>query len=465
MKFIVRYFTMNKFKKTKILAKIADNRSEPEFLKSLFDAGADIAWLNTAHQDEPATLDVMNKIKAITRDIPIMIDTKGPEVRTKDVATPFEVKAGDSITFTGDLSYTGKNVVHVSYPNFHKEVPVGEVVLYDDASIETIVEEKLEKGIRCVVKNGGLIKNKKSLNIPNVHIKLPALSEKDKSFIHFCAKNDVDFIIHSFVRNKSDIFEIKDITKKYPKYKGKILAKIENREGFEHTEEILKNCDGLMVARGDLGAEVPFEELPYMQKKMVEEALKQGKYCIVATQVLESMIKNPRPTRAEVTDIANAVLDGTDAISMSGETAYGDHPLEATKLMARVMGYTEQKRSELIHFTQTPKVKSKVFDLAKKIVDKSNKEKAKAIFVSMGNIDLVKAMSSYRPESTIFAGCLNDMDQRELRLAYAVLSFQVKTVDISEVALHAKDVLKKGDKVLVLDKKNTVSVKKFGDLI
>ncbi len=455
---------MNKFKKTKILAKIADNRSEPSYLKSLFDAGADIAWLNTAHQDEPATLDVMNKIKAITKDIPIMIDTKGPEVRIKDITTPFEVKAGDYLIFTGDLSYVGPNVVHVSYENFHNEVPVGEVVLYDDASIETIVEEKLEKGIKCLVKNGGLIKNKKSLNIPNVHIKLPALSEKDKSFIHFCAKNDVDFIIHSFVRTKSDIFEIKEITNQYPNYKGKILAKIENREGFDHTKEILENCEGLMVARGDLGAEVPLEELPYMQKKMVEESLRQGKYCIVATQVLESMIKNPRPTRAEVSDVANAVLDGTDAISMSGETAYGDYPLEATKLMGRVMGYTELKRDSLVHYSQKPVSTAKEFVLAKSIVEEADKAEAKAIFISTGDISVVRAMAAYRPSSTIFAGCLNDMDQRELRLAYSVLSFNVKSSDIKELSSNAKDVLKSDDKVMVIDENMKTSIKKFGDI-
>ncbi len=455
---------MNKFKKAKILAKIADNRSEPSYLKSLFDAGADIAWLNTAHQDEPATLEVMNKIKAITTNVPIMIDTKGPEVRIKDITTPFEVKAGDSLIFTGDLSYTGPNVVHVTYPNFHNEVPVGEVVLYDDASIETIVEEKLEKGIRCVVKNGGLIKNKKSLNIPNVHIKLPALSEKDKSFIHFCAKNDVDYIIHSFVRTKEDIFEIKEITKQYPAYTGKILAKIENREGFDHIEEILENCEGLMVARGDLGAEVPLEELPYMQKKMVEASLRHGKYCIVATQVLESMIKNPRPTRAEVTDIANAVLDGTDAISMSGETAYGDYPLEATKLMGRVMAYTEKMRDSLIHFTQLPTNTSKAFTDAKKIVDLAAKENATSIFISTSDIAIVRAMAAYRPTATVFAGCTNEKDQRELRLAYGVLSFTVKTTDVKELASNAKDVLKGDDKVVVVDVNGAASVKKFAEI-
>jgi len=439
-------------KRAKILAKIADNRAEPAFLKSLFDAGADVAWLNTAHQDEPATIDVINKIRAITEEIPIMIDTKGPEVRTKGLAQPIEVNAGDSLIFTGDSSYTGPNVVQVTYENFHNEIPVGESVLYDDASIETIVEEKLEKGIRCVVKSKGLIKNKKSLNIPNVHIKLPALSEKDKSFMHFCAKHNVDYIIHSFVRTKEDIFEIKDILKQYPEYKGKIIAKIENREGFDHVDEILENCDGLMVARGDLGAEVPLEELPYMQKKMVEASLRHGKYCIVATQVLESMIKNPRPTRAEVTDVANAVLDGTDAISMSGETAYGDYPLEATTMMGRVMAYTEEKREELIHFKTTPIMPSEFGQL---VVKKAKEEKVEAILVVDNTAQKLREIAMYRPGVRVYATCPSAWDRRELRLAYAVYTFDVASI----TDLIAKANIEKGAQVLVVEK-DVISVRK-----
>lgn len=455
-------------KKSKILAKIADNRSELAFMKSLFEAGADVAWLNTAHQDEPATLEVMNKIRSITQDIPIMIDTKGPEVRIKDIAVPIEVKAGDSLIFTGDLSYTGPNVIHVSYENFHNEVPIGESVLYDDASIETVVEEKLERGIRCVVKSPGLIKNKKSLNIPNVHIKLPALSEKDKSFMHFCAKNEVDFIIHSFVRTKEDIFEIKNILKQYPDYKGKIIAKIENREGFDHIEEILENCEGVMVARGDLGAEVPLEELPYMQKKMAEAALRHGKYCIVATQVLESMIKNPRPTRAEVTDIANAVLDGADAISMSGETAYGEYPFEATKLMGRVMAYTESRRDELVHFTAVLGSASKAAKEAHVIAEKAHEAKVKAILIAVNNIAIVRALASLHPKAYIIAACHSYPDKRELNLAYGTYSFKVDTIAVSEISRHGTGFVEAHDEVLTVEetaKGITIEVKKLNDIL
>lgn len=410
---------MDIFRKAKIVAKIADNKFEIPFITSLFEAGADVAWLNTAHQDEPSTRTVIEAIRKVSTRIPIMIDTKGPEIRTKNVEKHLEVIPGDSLVLTGDASLVGHVIVHVTYPNFHNEVPIGTSILYDDASVEMVVEEKVQKGIRCVVKNAGLIKNKKSLNIPNIHISLPALTEKDKGFIHFCAKNEVDFIAHSFVRTKEDIFEIREILKAYPHYQGKIISKIENREGFENLTEILEHSEGIMVARGDLGAEVPLEELPYIQKKMVEAALKAGKYCIVATQVLESMIKHPRPTRAEVTDTANAVLDGSGAVSMSGETAYGDYPIEAVHTMDRIMKYTETKRGELVHFVVRPETGGPSMKQARKIVALASKAGARAIIVMSSSIKLSQALSAERPDATIIPIGLAERDARELMLAYA----------------------------------------------
>lgn len=433
-------------RKSKIVGKIADNKSEVDFLKMLFDTGVDVAWLNTAHQDEADTLAVMDRIKSVNPNMPILIDTKGPEVRTKDVANPLTVSAGDYIIFSGDLGATGENIVHVSYENFHKEIPVGEEVLYDDASIGLVVEEILENGIKCKVKNAGVIKNKKSLNVPNVHIHLPALSAKDVGFMHFCAKHNVDFIIHSFVRNVDDLNEIKAILKEYPDYKGKILSKIENREGFNNIDSILDNCDGIMVARGDLGAEVPLEELPYMQKKMVEAANKKGKYSIVATQVLDSMIKNPRPTRAEVTDCSNAILDGSGAISMSGETAYGDYPKESVETMARIMLYTERHKSEMHPTITQPIVSSPAFSKAKDIVEKANAEGAKAIVIEGGDIELVKAVSTYRPNCIVIPLLENDEDVRDVSMAYAVRPIMAKNIDEAEL-ISKTNFLKEGDKI------------------
>jgi pyruvate kinase len=437
-------------RRTKIVAKIADNRSEPAFLESLFDAGADVAWLNTAHQDEAETELVIKNIRSVSQTIPIMIDTKGPEVRTKDIEKPLEVKKGDHVIFSGDLSYKGDNVVHVSYSKFHLEVPVGKVVLYDDASIETVVVEKLPMGIKCVVNNPGLIKNKKSLNVPDVHIDLPALTEKDKGFIHFCAKNQIDFIAHSFVRSKADIAEIKKITDQYPDYEPKIIAKIENREGFENVKEILRHCEGLMVARGDLGAEVPLEELPFMQKQMVTASLEAGKYCIVATQVLESMIKNPRPTRAEVSDIGNAVLDGAGAMSMSGETAYGEYPVEATRTMGRVMKFMENMRVELERVPVQPKISSKTYKTAKDVIKKAHKANASAIVTVGCEIAFLRALAAFRPDILVIAGCTSESDVRELGLAYGIRPILIAKADMDGVVNKTQNFFKPKESLLIV---------------
>ncbi len=243
-----------------------------------------------------------------------------------------------------------------------------------------------EKGsLVCAVQNPGTIKNKKSINVPGVHIELPSLTEKDKSFIRWCAKRDIDYVIHSFVRSKQDLMDIKKITDEFPGYMPGVIAKIENREGFDNLEEILDNCDGAMVARGDLGAEVPFEEMPFMQKKMVEMCVKKGKIVIVATQVLDSMIRNPRPTRAEVLDVANAVLEGSGAVSMSGETAYGDYPIEATALMGKIMAYTESKLDDLTHYAFTPEAKTPASAAAEAIAAEAKKSGSRAILAAVAD--------------------------------------------------------------------------------
>ncbi len=410
------------FRKTKILGKIADNKAEVPFLESVFNAGLDIAWLNTAHQGEDSAALLISRIRAVAPHSAIMIDTKGPEVRTKNVEHVIEVKGGDTIYISGDLHYKkeGAKVIHVDYPNFHNEVPSGSVILYDDATVGITVEEKEGDALRCVLQNSGVLKNKKSINTPGVHIELPALTEKDKSFIRFCGKNNIEYIIHSFVRSKQDLMDIKAITDEFPGYKPKIVSKIENREGFNNLSEILNHSDGMMVARGDLGAEVPFEEMPYMQKKMVEMAMKKGKSSVVATQVLDSMIKNPRPTRAEVLDIANAILEGSGAVSMSGETAYGEYPVEATTLMSKVMRYTEDRIDELTHYGFSPEVNTLVFSTAKEIVAHAKAEGVKAILAAVSDDELYYALSAWRPSAVVVAAANSEISARQLVLYYAI---------------------------------------------
>jgi pyruvate kinase len=421
------------FRKTKILGKIADNKAEVPFLKSVFEAGLDIAWLNTAHQGEEDSLILINRIREVAPHTAIMIDTKGPEVRTKHVEHVIEVKRGETIYVSGDLHFKkeGAKVIHVDYPNFHNEVPAGTVILYDDATVGITVEEKEGDALRCILQNDGVLKNKKSVNTPGVHIELPALTEKDKSFIRFCGQHNIEYIIHSFVRSKQDLMDIKAITDEFPGYKPKVVSKIENREGFDNLPEILKWCDGMMVARGDLGAEVPFEEMPYMQKKMVEMTFKVGKSSVVATQVLDSMIKNPRPTRAEVLDIANAILEGSGAVSMSGETAYGEYPVEATTLMSKVMRYTEDKIDELTHYGFSPEVDTPAFAKAKEIVSHAKAEGVKAIFAAVADDALYYALAAWRPSAVVVAAVNTEISTRQLVLYYAIRPVFIENPSIS----------------------------------
>lgn len=438
-------------RKSKIIAKIADNNCEPEYLKQLIDAGIDVTWLNTAHQGEEEAVGVVENIRKVSDNkMCILLDTKGPETRTKGLEHPMDIVKGDTIIITGDLSQSGPGVIGIDYPNFHNEIPVGELISYDDNSVSFIVKEVLKKGLLCEIKNDGHIRNKKSINVPNVHINLPSLTPKDVGFIHFCAKHDIDFIIHSFVRNLQDLNDIKDILKAYPNYKGKIISKIENREGFNNRDEILDNCDGLMVARGDLMAEVPLEELPYMQKKLVESTLKKGKYCIVATQVLKNMVKNPSPTRAEVCDIGNAVLDGTHGISMSDETAFGDYPLEATNVMHRVMKYTEDKRDELVHFTAEPVSTSPVFTWAKEVVAKAKAEHVTAIITKI-SLEANKAISSYHPSAVVYAGTADMMEYRNMRLGYALVPVLTDLTSVADI--QHKVFLTVDDKIMLCEEK------------
>lgn len=413
---------MKNLRNAKIVGKIADNNAEPDFIKALFETGVDVAWLNTAHQDEPATLEVMEKIRAVSTDVPILIDTKGPEIRTKNIEEPVELKSGDEFIVTGDLSVTGDKVIFAAYENLAAEVPVGSMILIDDGEFACTVKSVDGTKLVCVAGNDGKIKNKKSINIPGVHIELPALSEKDKGFVHFCAKNDVDYITHSFVRGKKDIDEIKEILNQYENHDVKIIAKIENREGFDNIDEILENCEGLMVARGDLGVEVPFEEVPYMQKKMVEKAVQMGKISIVATQALHTMIENPRPTRAEVSDIANSILDGADSVSMSGETAYGKYPMESVNAMARIMKNTELYRDEL-NFTDTrPFSTNPLHVVCESVVFTADASQAAAIIVPCVDANIAQSLSAYRPETPIFAFSSDKRAVRSLRMSYGVHS-------------------------------------------
>lgn len=420
-------------KNTKITAKISDKKCEPEFIKELYDAGLDVAWFNTAHQDEPATLVAMDKVRVVSDKISIMIDTKGPEIRTINFEEePKNLEIGQKISITGDISLhdVAGDLIAVDYPNFHKEVPVGRQLLIDDGSLSLTVEEAQADRLVCNVDNRGIIKKRKSVNVPNTHIDLPTLTEKDASFLKFSALNNVDFIAHSFVRSKEDIFEVRSVLEEYGGESIKIIAKIENREGVENIEEILDHCDGVMVARGDLAVEVPAVEVPLIQKRLIQEAAKRGKLSFVATQMLDSMIENPRPTRAEVSDIATAILDGADSTCLSGETAYGDYPVEAVQTMSKVSLDLKKNRvhTSPYEINEIIGASKREHFFAKCAADAAAQLDVEAIIVPTVSGKTAEHISCFRSRKPIFAFSTNDTVVRQLMAKHAVRPQKTKDI-------------------------------------
>ncbi|MBN2597643.1 MAG: pyruvate kinase, partial [Marinifilaceae bacterium] len=325
---------MKKF--TKIVATVSDQRCEVDFVRELFEAGMNVARLNTAHLDFEGINKIVTNIREVSDEIAILIDTKGPEVRTTVSDGDIELKTGSELFLLGDPDgKTDEKRICVSYLQIADDVSVGSHILIDDGEIDLEVIAKEKGGVKCRVMNNGVLGSRKSVNVPGVRINLPSLTQRDKSFIGYAIENEIDFIAHSFVRNKEDVLEIQKILDEHDS-PVKIIAKIENQEGVENIDEILENVYGVMVARGDLGIEIPQEKIPGLQRQLIRKCVEAKKPVIVATQMLHSMIKNPRPTRAEVTDVANAIYYRTDAIMLSGETAYGAYPVESVKTMASI---------------------------------------------------------------------------------------------------------------------------------
>ncbi|MBQ2132227.1 MAG: pyruvate kinase, partial [Prevotella sp.] len=316
-------------KQTKIVCSISDFRCDVEFLRRLFFAGMNVVRMNTAHATIEGMKTVIKNVRTVSPHIGILIDTKGPEVRTTAVSNPIQYKTGDVVKIIGrpDMETT-HDCINVSYPDFCCDVKVGDHVLFDDGALDLLVMENIGPMIVARVENDGTLGSKKSVNVPGEHIDLPALTEKDKKNILFAIEEDIDFIAHSFVRSAADVKAIQDILDEHHS-DIKIISKIENQEGVDNIDEIIEASYGVMIARGDLGIEIPLERIPGIQREIIRKCVAARKPVIVATQMLHSMINNPRPTRAEVTDIANAIYMRTDAVMLSGETATGKYPVEA----------------------------------------------------------------------------------------------------------------------------------------
>ncbi|WP_455640036.1 pyruvate kinase [Parabacteroides sp.] len=409
-------------KHTKIVATISDQRCEVDFVRSLYNAGMNVVRLNTAHMMEEGLNRVVTNVREVSDRIGILMDTKGPEVRTTTAKDSIQFTTGERVKIMGDPNgETSHDCIYVSYANFVSDLALGSDILIDDGDLELKVVEKYDDYLVCEVQNDAPLGSRKSVNVPGVRINLPSLTDKDRKNILWAIENDLDFIAHSFVRNKQDVLDIQQILDQH-KSPIKIIAKIENQEGVDNIDEILEVAYGVMIARGDLGIEVPAEKIPGIQRMLIRKCVEVKKPVIVATQMLHSMIKNPRPTRAEVTDIANAIYYRTDALMLSGETAYGKYPLEAVQTMTKVA--REAEKTKLSANDIRVPIEGNDLDvtsfLAKQAVKSSNKLHVKAIITDSHTGRTARYLAAFRGTSTVFAICYNQRVTRMLSLSYGV---------------------------------------------
>ncbi|MDR0333349.1 MAG: pyruvate kinase [Dysgonamonadaceae bacterium] len=408
-------------KYTKIVATISDKRCEIDFIRQLYNEGMNVVRMNSAHLQRDGFMNIINNVRAVSNKIALLVDTKGPEVRTtvaQDDA--IEIKTGDLIRVVGNPDYiSNKECVAVSYPFFVRDLHVGDDILIDDGEIELKVEEKNSDFLLCRVQNDGILGSRKSVNVPGVRINLPSLTERDRENILFAIEQDLDFIAHSFVRNKEDLIDIQKILDEHNS-QIKIISKIENQEGVDNIDEILKYCYGVMIARGDLGIEVAQEKIPGIQRRLIRKCVQAKKPVIVATQMLHSMISNPRPTRAEVTDIANAIYYRTDALMLSGETAYGKYPVEAVRTMAKIAKEAEKTKMPENDIPVPIEHNDITSFLANAAVEASTKIGIKAIINDSIGGGTSRALAAYRAQKPVFAFCYHERTMRELALSYGI---------------------------------------------
>ena len=388
-------------------------------------------------------MDLVKKLREeLNMPTAILLDTKGPEIRTGkfDVPEVF-LEEGQTFTITMKDVIGDKERCTVSYKGLANDVKPGDTILIDDGLVGLTVKEVNNDDIVCEVQNSGIVKNHKGVNVPGVKVNLPAITEKDRSDIEFGIEQGIDFIAASFVRKVSDVLAIREILEENNAEHIKIISKIENQEGVENLDEIIEVSDGIMVARGDLGVEIPTEEIPVVQKLMIKKCNEAGKPVITATQMLDSMIRNPRPTRAEVTDVANAIYDGTDAIMLSGETAAGKYPVEAVKTMATIA-----KRAE-----ETMRNRRDKINKSKNVTDAISYAtcttamdlEAKAILSSTASGHTARMVSKFRPDCPIVATTSNESVRRQLALTWGVLPLmREKSANIDQVIVNSIEAAK-----------------------
>jgi len=415
-------------RKTKIVCTIGPASEDLYVLRELVRNGMNVARLNFSHGSHQEHAERIRKIRQAAKEegktVGILLDTKGPEIRTGNLKeAQVHLEKGQTFILTTENIVGDQERVSISYPDLPREIEVGTTILIDDGLIELTVEEITSTDIHCRVKNGGILKSKKGVNVPGVKINLPGITEKDAQDILFGIEHEIDYIAASFVRKQEDILQIRKILEEHDS-KALIIAKIENQEGIENLNSILKVADGIMIARGDMGVEIPVEEVPIVQKEIIKKCNQLGKVVITATQMLDSMQRNPRPTRAEASDVANAILDGTDAIMLSGETAAGKYPVESLRMMnsiaqriESVLNYDDlyQQRTKEIGKSITDSISQAVVSTAKNL-------DCQAIITPTESGYTARMVSKYRPKVPIVAVTPNPVVLRQLTLVWGVYS-------------------------------------------
>ncbi len=450
-------------RKTKIVCTLGPACRNAETLKEMCLAGMNVARLNFSHGDYAEHLENLNLIKAVRQElnlpIAIMLDTKGPEYRIKTFKErKVFLKDGDLFTFTADDVEGDQTKVSVSYKHLAQELDINDRILLNNGLLVFSVEQIVGNNIVCRVLSGGELSDRKSMAFPNKVLKNKYLSQQDKDDILFGLENDIDFIACSFVSCAQDLRDIKKfINKKSPDSKVSLIAKIENRAGVENIEEICRECDGILIGRGDMGVEIPFEELPHIQKHLITQCRLQGRQVITATEMLESMIHNPRPTRAEISDVANAVYDSTDAIMLSGETAAGKHPVLAVKTMARIAEETEKKIDYKKRFLKSDFKTQNVIDaLSHSTCTMAIDVDAKAIVVCSLSGITAKMVARFRPPVDILGLTVNEKSQRQLALSWGVTPVLTEIYKSTDVLFYSASKIAKA--VLNLQSNNRIVI-------
>ena len=450
-------------RKTKIICTLGPAVNNAEMIRKLICSGMDAARFNFSHGDHEEHLNRLNILKSIrdTMGVPVatILDTKGPEIRIKSFSEKsVTLEAGSSFTLTTREVEGTSAIVSVTYSKLHQEVAPGQEILIDDGLVAVRVESVQGQDILCRVENGGTLSSNKSINIPGVHIQLPALTDKDIADIRFGGENDFDYIEASFVRRAADVEAVRQILHQCGGDDIRIIAKIENQEGVDNIDEILATADGIMVARGDLGVEIPAARVPILQKQMIRKGLQVGKPVITATQMLDSMIRNPRPTRAEVSDVANAVFDGTSCVMLSGETANGNYPIEALTAMASIVEEAEGSVHYWCLFRE--QTAASTFNINEAITHTccltAKDLDAKAILVATSSGHTARMICRFRPACPVAALTMHEKVRRQLSISWGIIPFltgEVTSTDrifslSAEVALK-EGLVKSGDTVVI----------------